>query len=101
MKKRRVNKTPLFIIIVLICLIFGALYFFRGHFTKKEEEETKPEVLEKKEVEKTYNLSFTLAGRCLGGWVSILHHILPIFFLNLKKEYPTTFPEACSTLKNI
>ena len=65
MKKRRVNKTPLFIIIILICLIFGALYFFRGHFTKKEEEETKPEVLEKKEVEKTYNLSFTLAGNIL------------------------------------
>ncbi len=71
MKKRRVNKTPLFIIIILICLIFGALYFFRGHFTKKEEEETKPEVLEKKEVEKTYNLSFTLAGNILinsGMW---------------------------------
>ena len=71
MKKRRVNKTPLFIIIVLICLIFGALYFFHGHFTKKEEEETKPEVLEKKEVEKTYNLSFTLAGNILinsGMW---------------------------------
>ncbi|MBQ6283054.1 MAG: CapA family protein [Bacilli bacterium] len=71
MKKRKVNKTPLFIIIILICLIFGALYFFRGHFTKKEEEETKPEVLEKKEVEKTYNLSFTLAGNILinsGMW---------------------------------
>ena len=71
MKKRRVNKTPLFIIIVLICLIFGALYFFHGHFTKKEEEKTKPEVLEKKEVEKTYNLSFTLAGNILinsGMW---------------------------------
>ena len=30
------------------------------------------------------SLSFTLAGRCLGGWVSILHHILPIFFFILK-----------------
>lgn len=65
MNKRRVNKTPFFVIIILICLVFGILYFFQGHFMKKEKEETKPEILEKKETEKIYNLSFTLAGNVL------------------------------------
>ena len=65
MKNRKINLWPLFTIVVLICLVFGALHFFRGYFIKKTNEENVPEVLEKKEVEKTYNVSFTLAGNVL------------------------------------
>lgn len=65
MKSRKKNKKPLLILILLIAIVFGALYFFKEHFTKVEKEENTPEILEKEEVEKIYNVSFTLAGNVL------------------------------------
>ncbi len=65
MKKRKVKIWPLFTIIILICAVFGVLHFFKGYFVKKDTEENTPKVLEKKETEKVYNVSFTLAGNVL------------------------------------
>lgn len=65
MKKRKINKKPLIVLIILIFLVFGALYFFNGYFVKKDIEENVPETLEKKDLEKNYNVSFTFAGNVL------------------------------------
>lgn len=63
MKRRKIKKGPLIVLVLLICLVFGALYFFKDYFKKVKEENT-PEVIEK-EVEKEYNISFTLGGNVL------------------------------------
>ena len=61
---RKKTKRKLFItLILLIGLIFGALYFFKGYFWKKSEEEV-PKT-EEKETAKEHNVSFTLAGNVL------------------------------------
>lgn len=65
MRSRKKNKRPLLIVVLLIAIVFGTLYFFKGYFTKTEKEETTPEVLEKENIAKTYNVSFTLAGNIL------------------------------------
>ena len=64
MKKRRtIKKMPLIILMLLICLVFGALHFFKDYF-KKVKEDNAPEIIEKEE-EKEYNVSFTLGGNIL------------------------------------
>lgn len=65
MKKRKTKKWPLVVVFLLICAVFGALYFFKGYFEKSEEDNT-PDVLEKNEsLDKTYSVSFTLGGNVL------------------------------------
>ena len=62
MKKRKIKKTPFLVLLILICLVFGVLHFFKGYFNKDDVEDT-PVVEEK--TSKEYNLSFTLAGNVL------------------------------------
>ena len=65
MKKKKIKKWPLVILFLLICMVFGSLYIFKGYFEKKEEENT-PDVLEKNETsDKTYSVAFTLGGNVL------------------------------------
>lgn len=65
MKKRKVKKWPLLVILLLICLVFGTLYIFKGYF-EKNKEDNNPNILEKEEPEsKEYSLTFTLAGNVL------------------------------------
>lgn len=65
MKKRKVKKWPFVILILLICLVFGSLYMFRGYF-EKGKEDNNPDVLEKEEPkEKVYSTTFTLGGNVL------------------------------------
>lgn len=62
MKRRRTKKWPFFMLLVLIALVFGTLYFFKDDFIKgKKNVEEEEETLEKKE----FNASFTLAGGIL------------------------------------
>ncbi len=63
MKKRKTKKWPFLMLFILIVLIFGALYFFKGYFEKNNKPvDEKPETVEK---EKEYNASITFAGGVL------------------------------------
>lgn len=63
MKKRRTKKWPFLMLFILIVLIFGALYFFKGYFMKNNNKpEEKPETVVK---EKEYSTSVTFAGGIL------------------------------------
>lgn len=65
MKKRKVKKWPLVVVLLLICLVFGTLYVFRGYFEKDKDENT-PDILEKDEPKtKEYSATFTLGGNIL------------------------------------
>ena len=65
MKKRKVKKAPFVILIILITLIFGSLYVFKGAFEKNKDDKN-PDILEKEEPkDKVYNVSFTLGGNVL------------------------------------
>lgn len=60
---RKKTKKRLFTtLIILILLVFGCLYFFKGYFVKKTDDEEVPKIEEKI---KEYNVSFTLAGNVL------------------------------------
>lgn len=61
MKKRRTKKWPFFMLIILIALVFGALYFFKGYFIKDNKPTETPKPVEEKE----YSASVTLAGGVL------------------------------------
>ena len=64
-KRRRIKKWPLITLVLLICLVFGALHFFKDYFKKVKEDNT-PEIIEKEvDREKEYNVSFTLGGNVL------------------------------------
>lgn len=64
MKRKKVKKVPiLFTFLLLIILIFGCLYLFKGVFTKQKEQAEKPEVI--KESSLTYNGKMTIAGNVL------------------------------------
>lgn len=63
MRKKRIRKTPIIVVLLFICLVFGSLYFFKGYFQK--ESSGKPTELEKTNEEQTYSTSFTLAGNVL------------------------------------
>jgi len=60
-KKRRVKKWPLITLLLLICLVFGALYFFKGYFEQNKEDDN----VEVEEKELVYDVSFTLGGNIL------------------------------------
>lgn len=63
MKRKKVKKVPiLFTFLLLIILIFGCLYLFKGVFTKHREQVEKPEVI--KESSLTYTGKMTIAGKC-------------------------------------
>lgn len=65
MKKKKVKKWPLFVILMLICMIFGVLYFFKGYF-QKDIDDNKPDILEKEEAAaKEYSVTLTLGGNVL------------------------------------
>ena len=65
MKKRKVKKAPFVILVILITLIFGSLYVFKGAFVKNKDDKN-PDILEKEEPkDKVYNVSFTLGGNVL------------------------------------
>ena len=65
MKKKKIKKWPLVVVFLLICVVFGSLYLFKGYFEKNKEENT-PDILEKNEVsDKTYSVTFTLGGNVL------------------------------------
>lgn len=61
MRKKRIKLVPIIVILLFICLIFGALYVFREYLQKEDQ----PTPLNKDNVEKTYTTSFTLAGNVL------------------------------------
>jgi len=64
MKRKKVKKVPiLFTFLLLIILIFGCLYLFKGVFTKHREQVEKPEVI--KESSLTYTGKMTIAGNVL------------------------------------
>lgn len=65
MKKNKNSKLPLVIVFLLICIVFGLLYFFRGYFEAKNDEDNS-NVLEKTEPKpKEYSVTFTLGGNVL------------------------------------
>ncbi len=65
MKKNKNSKWPLIIVFLLICIVFGLLYFFRGYFEAKNDEDNSS-VLEKTELKpKEYSVTFTLGGNVL------------------------------------
>lgn len=61
MRRRRIRKTPIIIILLFICLVFGSLFFFKEFFEKK----TLPLPVDKETTEKNYSTTFTLAGNVL------------------------------------
>ena len=64
MKRKKVKKVPiLFTFLLLIIIIFGCLYLFKGVFTKHREQVEKPEVI--KESSLTYTGKMTIAGNVL------------------------------------
>lgn len=63
MKRRKTKKWPFLMLLILITLVFGALYFFKGYFVKNNKPvDEKPETVEK---EKEYDTSITFAGGIL------------------------------------
>lgn len=65
MKKRKIKKTPFIVLLSLICIIFGSLYFFKGYFKKDVEDTDDGDVVNKEPVAKEYTVSFTLGGNVL------------------------------------
>ena len=65
MKKRRIKKWPLFVLLLMICSVFGTLHIFSGYFEKNSDADG-PQKLEKEEnKEIKYSTSFTLGGNVL------------------------------------